>query len=112
MSTSSDVMTILCSTVVLTSVWVNLLADRTLFHLPLPFLSRPRSTPAQRKARNIMALSILCVFLGGLTGRALANSVHPALALGTAAGLRVCIAVWWGVVRGEGRRKISDKGEA
>jgi len=72
------------TTVVLTTIWVQLVTDPKLFYVR-----------AIHKPRDYKILGIFGLFIGGLTGRALANTIGPAATLGLGAGLRLLIALSW-----------------
>jgi len=50
---------------------------------------------AMHKPRDYKILGLFGLFIGGLTGRALANTIGPAATLGLGAGLRLLIALSW-----------------
>ena len=72
------------TTVVLTSVWCELIADPKLFSLKKAITSRDHK-----------ALAIFALFLGAFLGRALAAQIGSAGALGVATGIRVLLAFGW-----------------
>jgi hypothetical protein len=69
--------------VVLTTIWCELFAEPRLF-------SRRRVN-----VRDYKILGASCIFLGGFVGRALADSIGAAGALGVGTGIRVVIALGW-----------------
>jgi hypothetical protein len=69
--------------VVLTTIWCELFAEPRLF-------SRRRVN-----VRDHKILGASCIFLGGFVGRALADSIGAAGALGVGTGIRVVIALGW-----------------
>ncbi|TFK47657.1 hypothetical protein OE88DRAFT_1636226 [Heliocybe sulcata] len=71
------------TTIVLTTIWCELMADPKLF------------TPKYVISRDHKIAAIFCVFLGGFIGRAILQSIGSAGALGVGTGFRVLIAVWW-----------------
>ncbi|KAF9457815.1 hypothetical protein BDZ94DRAFT_1272156 [Collybia nuda] len=78
------------TTIVLTTVWVELMSDPRLFKL--------REKVASRDHKVLAAVSL---FLGGFIGRALLGKVGAASTLGIAVGFRVLIAISWIFVGGK-----------
>lgn len=72
------------TSVVLTSVWCELISEPRLFHL--------RRAVVERDHR---LLTIFCMLLGGFSGRCVLDDVGPSITLGIAAGLRLVISGWW-----------------
>ncbi|KAF9235801.1 hypothetical protein BU15DRAFT_50928 [Melanogaster broomeanus] len=72
------------TTVVLTSIWVELISEPKLFNL--------RRLVAERDHK---ALTIAACFAGGLAGRAVLDEVGAPITLGIAAGLRVLVSILW-----------------
>ncbi|EJU01156.1 hypothetical protein DACRYDRAFT_22920 [Dacryopinax primogenitus] len=75
------------TSVVLTTIWVQLVGDPKLFspHAPI-------------KSRDHKALAIFMLFLGGLMGRALTGTIGAANTFAVGAAMRLLIAVsWWWV---------------
>lgn len=72
------------TTVVLTSVWCELVADPKLFNLRKPVVSRDHKT-----------LAIFALFLGAFLGRAILAAIGSAGALGVATGIRLLLAFAW-----------------
>jgi hypothetical protein len=70
--------------VVLTSIWVQLASEPTLFALTHLY-----------KQRDLKALAILALFLGGMLGRYLIVTIGAAATLGVGAGLRFGITMTW-----------------
>jgi len=75
------------TTVVLTTIWVQLVSDPKLFYVRAIY-----------KPRDYKALAIIGLFIGGLTGRALANTIGSSATLGLGAGLRLLIALSWLII--------------
>ena len=74
------------STVVLTTVWCELMAEPKLFTRKLV------------KTRDLKVVAVSALFIGGFCGRALLDKIGDAGALGVGTGIRVIIAVsWFGV---------------
>ncbi|KAG2003253.1 hypothetical protein CC2G_003871 [Coprinopsis cinerea AmutBmut pab1-1] len=76
------------TTIVLTTVWVELMTDPSLFNL--------RQKVISRDLRLIAASSL---FLGAFIGRAILAQIGYAGTLGVAVGLRVLISIAWAFVR-------------
>jgi len=72
------------TTVVLTSVWCELVADPKLLNLRKGTHSRDHKV-----------LAIFALFLGGFLGRAILAKIGSAGALGVATGIRVLLALGW-----------------
>lgn len=77
------------TTVVLTSVWCELVADPKLFNL------------RRITSRDHKALAIFGLFLGAFTGRAILAQIGTAGALGVVTGIRVLLAFGWLFVPGK-----------
>ena len=71
-------------TVVLTTVWCELMADPRLFQLNRWIISRDHKV-----------IAIFSLFLGGFVGRALIDQIGAAGTLGVGCGIRTLIAIWW-----------------
>ncbi|KAM0751261.1 hypothetical protein T439DRAFT_301192 [Meredithblackwellia eburnea MCA 4105] len=69
--------------VVLTTIWVELINDPKLF------------VAKHVKSRDHKAGAVLMLFIGGIIGRALVDTIGAAGTFGIAAGFRVLSAVWW-----------------
>ncbi|KAF5383000.1 hypothetical protein D9615_004846 [Tricholomella constricta] len=78
------------TTIVLTTVWVELVSDPRLFKLREKVVSRDHKI-----------IAALALFVGGFMGRALVGKIGAAGTLGIAVGLRVLIAVSWIFVGGK-----------
>ncbi|KAI0795617.1 hypothetical protein C8Q75DRAFT_711714 [Abortiporus biennis] len=78
------------TTVVLTTVWCELMADPKLFQLRRHIISRDHKV-----------IAIFALFFGGFVGRALIDKIGAASTLGVGTGMRVLIAVWWLFVPGK-----------
>ena len=76
--------------VVLTTVWVELMADPKLFQL--------RQKVITRDHKLIAAFSLLA---GGFIGRSLLGQIGAASTLGVGTGIRVLIALAWIIVPGK-----------
>lgn len=74
-------------TVVLTTVWVELMTDPGLFNLRKKVMSR-----------DLRLIAASTLFLGAFVGRAILAQLGYAGTLGVAVGLRVLIAISWGFV--------------
>ncbi|KAH7882434.1 hypothetical protein F5I97DRAFT_366051 [Phlebopus sp. FC_14] len=72
------------TTVVLTSIWCELVGEPKLFHM------RRRVVERDHKMMTIAAC-----FAGGFCGRALLGEVGAACTLGVATGFRLFISAWW-----------------
>ncbi|EMD30979.1 hypothetical protein CERSUDRAFT_89537 [Gelatoporia subvermispora B] len=72
------------TTIVLTTVWCELMADPKLFSLNRRIISRDHKV-----------IGILSLFVGGFVGRALIDAIGSPGTLGIGCGFRVLIAVWW-----------------
>lgn len=72
------------TTVVLTSVWCELVADPKLFNVTRLVA-----------ARDHKALAVFALFLGAFSGRAVLPEIGSAGALGIATGIRVLLAFGW-----------------
>ncbi|KAH9918728.1 uncharacterized protein BXZ73DRAFT_52769 [Epithele typhae] len=72
------------TTIVLTTVWCELMADPKLFDFRRKIISRDHKI-----------IAILALFLGGFTGRAIIDVVGAASTLGVGTGMRTLIAIWW-----------------
>lgn len=85
------------TTIVLTTVWVELMSDPKLF------------TPFRLvKSRDIKVLAAFGLFLGGFVGRALTAKIGAAGALGVGVGFRIIIAFSWIFVKGKHRKSPKD----
>ncbi|ETW76034.1 hypothetical protein HETIRDRAFT_436897 [Heterobasidion irregulare TC 32-1] len=80
------------TTIVLTTVWCELMADPQLLQLRRRIISRDHKL-----------LAILALFLGGFVGRAILQSAGSPAALGIGAGVRVVLAVGWLFVPAKGK---------
>ncbi|KAM5534719.1 hypothetical protein V8D89_011583 [Ganoderma adspersum] len=78
------------TTVVLTTVWCELMADPKLFTFNKIVISRDHKV-----------IAIVTLFLGGFVGRAIIDAAGAAAALGVGTGLRLLIAFWWLFVPGK-----------
>ncbi|CCM06503.1 uncharacterized protein FIBRA_08773 [Fibroporia radiculosa] len=78
------------TTVVMTTVWCELMADPNLFRLNRYIISRDHKV-----------IGILCLFVGGFAGRALIDQIGSAGTLGIGTGIRVIISIWWLFVPGK-----------
>jgi len=78
------------TTVVLTTVWCELMSDPKLFQFRLGVISRDHKL-----------IAIVALFAGGFLGRALIDAIGSAGTLGVGTGLRVIIALWWLFVPGK-----------
>lgn len=86
------------TTVVLTSVWCELVADPKLFNL------------RKVTSRDHKTLAIFGLFLGAFTGRAILAEIGSAGALGVATGIRVFLAFGWLFVPSKNARVGSRSG--
>jgi len=77
------------TTIVLTTVWCEVMADPKLFDR--------RRTPS----RDHKFLAIFVLFLGGFVGRAILAQIGSAGALGVGTGMRVLVAFSWLFVKGQ-----------
>jgi Protein of unknown function (DUF1275) len=75
--------------VVLTTIWVELMADPKLF------------SPRFVGTRDYKLIAAGCLFLGGFSGRALVDSIGASGALGVGTGVRLLIAFGWIFVPGK-----------
>jgi hypothetical protein len=78
------------NTVVLTTIWVEIMSDPRLFNLRRRVVSRDHKT-----------LAALALFMGGFCGRALLGKIGSAGALGIGVGFRILITISWIFVRGK-----------
>lgn len=78
------------TTIVLTTIWVELMSDPRLFNF--------RNKVKSRDHKSIAALSL---FIGGFCGRALLGQIGSAATLGIGVGFRILIAISWIFVRGK-----------
>jgi len=78
------------TTIVLTTVWCELMADPKLFHLRRRVISRDHKV-----------IGILALFVGGFAARAILQAIGSAGTLGIGCGIRVLISVWWLFVPGK-----------
>ncbi|KIK94530.1 hypothetical protein PAXRUDRAFT_782623, partial [Paxillus rubicundulus Ve08.2h10] len=72
------------TTVVLTSIWVELISEPKLFHLRRLVIERDHKI-----------MTIAACFVGGFAGRAVLDEVGAPTTLGIAGGLRVLISILW-----------------
>ncbi|KAI0659016.1 hypothetical protein C8Q70DRAFT_916304 [Cubamyces menziesii] len=79
------------TTIVLTTVWCELMADPKLLNFRQRVITRDHKL-----------IAIVALFLGGFVGRAIIDAVGAASTLGVGTGMRVVIAVWWLFVPGKG----------
>ncbi|PIL24590.1 hypothetical protein GSI_12474 [Ganoderma sinense ZZ0214-1] len=89
------------TTVVLTTVYSELVAQKDLFTL------RRRVT-----SRDHRALSIVLLFFGGFSGRAIVQTAGAPTALGVGAGIRLIITLWWLFVPGKEQGKPPGQGRS
>ncbi|PIL24596.1 hypothetical protein GSI_12480 [Ganoderma sinense ZZ0214-1] len=82
------------STVVLTTVYSELVAQKDLFTIHRRVISRDHR-----------ALSIALLFLGDFSGRAIVQTAGAPTALGVGAGIRLIITIWWLFVPRKEREK-------
>ncbi|TCD62663.1 hypothetical protein EIP91_006585 [Steccherinum ochraceum] len=82
------------TTIVLTTVWCELMADPKLFQLRLGVISRDHKI-----------IAIVSLFLGGFVGRALIDAIGSAGTLGIGTGMRLLIAFWWLFVPAKSSKK-------
>ncbi|CAL1709375.1 unnamed protein product [Somion occarium] len=78
------------TTIVLTTVWCELMTDPNLFNFRSIVISRDHKI-----------IAIVTLFLGGFVGRALIDSLGSAGTLGVGTGLRLLVALWWLFVPGK-----------
>jgi len=78
------------TTIVLTTIWVEIMSDPRLFNLRRRVVSRDHKT-----------LAALALFIGGFCGRALLGKIGSAGALGIGVGFRLLITISWIFVRGK-----------
>jgi len=78
------------TTIVLTTIWVELMSDPRLFKLRQKVASRDHKT-----------LAAVALFIGGFCGRALLGKIGAASTLGIGVGFRILVAVSWVFVRGK-----------
>ncbi|KAI0937719.1 hypothetical protein AcV7_003677 [Taiwanofungus camphoratus] len=86
------------TTIVLTTVWCELMADPKLFKLNRRIISRDHKV-----------IAILSLFFGGFVGRALVDKIGSAGTLGVGTGFRLLIAVWWMFVPGKQNAQKAKK---
>ncbi|KAJ7572085.1 hypothetical protein C8J56DRAFT_1125730 [Mycena floridula] len=72
------------TTIVLTTVWVELMTDPKLFNLRRKVITRDHKI-----------IAALCLFLGGFISRAILGKIGAAGTLGIGAGIRFCVAFSW-----------------
>ncbi|KZT68923.1 hypothetical protein DAEQUDRAFT_727349 [Daedalea quercina L-15889] len=89
------------TTVVLTTVWCELMADPKLFKWNHWIISRDHKV-----------IAIFALFLGGFVGRALVDQIGAAGTLGVGCGIRTIVAVWWLFVPSKEGAKGSAKARA
>ncbi|KAI0337654.1 hypothetical protein BDW22DRAFT_864793 [Trametopsis cervina] len=82
------------TTIVLTTVWCELMADPKLFQLNRLVISRDHKV-----------IGIVALFVGGFASRAILQSIGSAGTLGVGCGIRVIIAFWWFFVPGKPAKK-------
>ncbi|KIJ35264.1 hypothetical protein M422DRAFT_180927 [Sphaerobolus stellatus SS14] len=78
------------TTIVLTTVWCELMADPKLFSRKLV------------KTRDLKIVAVSALFIGGFVGRALLDKLGDAGALGVGTGIRFIITLTWFGVQGKG----------
>ncbi|GLB42938.1 putative protein of unknown function (DUF1275) [Lyophyllum shimeji] len=78
------------TTIVLTTIWVELMSDPRLFKLREKVASRDHKV-----------LGAVALFLGGFMGRALVGKIGSAATLGVAVGIRILIAISWIFIGGK-----------
>ncbi|KAK7059714.1 Aldedh domain-containing protein [Favolaschia claudopus] len=78
------------TTIVLTTVWVELVTDPRLFNLRQKVITRDHKL-----------IAAVALFVGAFTGRALLGQIGAAGALGVGAGVRVLIMLAWIVIPGK-----------
>ncbi|TFK25370.1 hypothetical protein FA15DRAFT_668595 [Coprinopsis marcescibilis] len=81
------------TTIVLTTVWVELMTDPSLFNLRRKVVSR-----------DLRLIAAGALFLGAFVGRAILAEIGYAGALGVAVGLRVLIAIGWAFVKAKPKK--------
>lgn len=72
------------TTIVLTTVWVELMSDPRLFNFKNKVITRDHKL-----------IAAACLFVGGFTGRAILDKIGASGALGVGAGIRLLIAFSW-----------------
>ncbi|KZV80260.1 hypothetical protein EXIGLDRAFT_733362 [Exidia glandulosa HHB12029] len=72
------------TSVVLTTIWVQIMSDPNLFKLNRRML-----------ARDSRLLAVLFLLIGGIVGRALMNTIGDSSTLAIGAGIRALIAIFW-----------------
>ncbi|PSR87375.1 hypothetical protein PHLCEN_2v5192 [Hermanssonia centrifuga] len=82
------------TTIVLTTVWCELMADPKLFQLKRRIISRDHKV-----------IGIVALFIGGFAGRAILDKIGAAGALGVGTGIRFLISLWWLFVPGKAAKK-------
>ncbi|KAG6334473.1 hypothetical protein ID866_4621 [Astraeus odoratus] len=88
------------TSVVLTSVWIELISEPTLFHL--------RRWVVEREHK---LLTIAFMLLGGFAGRCLIDEIGSVATLAMATGLRVIISGWWLLIPKKIERKHDGEEE-
>lgn len=73
-----------CRSVVLTTIWVQIMSDPDMLRLNRRSL-----------ARDSRLLAVLFLLIGGIVGRALMNTIGDSSTLAIGAGIRVLIAIFW-----------------
>jgi hypothetical protein len=82
------------TTVVLTTVWVELMADPDLFRFRRFVITRDHKL-----------IAVAALFLGGFTSRALVDQIGAAGALGVGTGVRLCVTLSWMFIPGENKSR-------
>ncbi|KAH9855690.1 hypothetical protein C2E23DRAFT_814463 [Lenzites betulinus] len=82
------------TTIVLTTVWCELMADPKLLNFRQRVITRDHKI-----------IAIFSLFLGGFVGRAIIDAANAATALGVGTGIRLIIAVVWLFVPGKEAKK-------
>ncbi|KAI6131447.1 hypothetical protein EDD16DRAFT_1469738 [Pisolithus croceorrhizus] len=88
------------TSVVLTSIWCELISEPKLFHLRRGVVERDHKF-----------LTIFCMLFGGFSGRCVLDDVGPAFTLGIAAGLRLVISGWWLLIPKKTERKFNGEND-
>ncbi|KAI0700171.1 hypothetical protein BC835DRAFT_1328751 [Cytidiella melzeri] len=82
------------TTIVLTTVWCELMADPKLFKLN-----------SLIRSRDHKVIGVFTLFVGGFASRAILQAIGSAGTLGIGCGIRVLVAVWWLFVPGKPSKK-------